>query len=211
MGNAFLDTSMYHLFCRFGFGKYFFCDATFFTIFNFSRFRRLMASQYSLVVSHDLPLNTLPHLNCFDSLSKLFESLFFVNVQTLNLVYITILELLIDSGMIFGSCHDQNRVNFELLLFHFLMMASALMCIPCFDEYCHQVKDVIEPSFGSDLESLFKMFNKDRIFKFLLLGPMAFLLISHQLSIRLSGNYKRHYLFCVDFLIRFRAFFRNLS
>ncbi len=177
IGNAFIATSMNNLFSWFSFGNYFFCDATFFTIFNFSRFRRLMASQYSLVVSHDLPLNTLSHLNFLDSLSKQFKSLFFVNVQTLNLVYITILELLIDSGMIFGSCHDQNRVNFELLLFHFLMMASTLMCISCFDEYCHQVKDVIEPSFGSDLESLFKMFNKDRIFKFLLLRPMAFSLI----------------------------------
>jgi hypothetical protein len=170
-----------------------------------------MASKDPLVVSHDLPLNTFPQLNFLDSFPELFESLFFINVQTLDLVNVSIPELLINSGMVFGSCHDQNRVHSELLLFHFLVMASTLMRISRFYENCHQVKDVIEPSFGFDLESFLKLFNKDRIFKFLLLGPMAFLLISHQLSIRLSGNYKRHYLFCVDFLIRFRAFFRNLS
>jgi hypothetical protein len=111
--------------------------------------------------------------------------------------------------MIFRSCHDENGVNSELLFFHFLMMASALMGISGFDKDCHEFKDVIESSFGSYLESLLKIFNKHRIFKFLFFGPMAFLLICNQLFVGLSSNKKGHYWLCVELLIHFLAFFLN--
>ena len=170
-----------------------------------------MASKDPLVVGHDLLFNTLPELDFLDSFTELFKVLFLINVQTLNFANIAVFEFLIDPGMIFGSCHDENRVDSELLFFHFLMMTSALMGISGFDKDCHEIKDVIEPSFGPDLESLLKIFNKHRIFKFLFFGPMAFLLVCNQLSVGLSSNKKGHYWLFVDFLIHFLAFFLNLS
>lgn len=96
-----------------------------------------MTSKDAFVVGHDLPLNFLPELDFLDSFPEGFEVLFFINVQTLNFVNIAIFEFLIDSGMIFGGCHDKNGVDFKLFFFHFLMMASTLMGISGFDEDCH--------------------------------------------------------------------------
>jgi len=71
------------------------------------------------------------------------------------------------------------------------MMTATLVWISCFDENSHEIKDVVESSFGFYLKSLFKMPQKENIFKFFFLTPMSFSLVKVKLMILLTLDDKR--------------------
>lgn len=126
-------------------------------------------------------------------------------------VNVSLFQLFIDSWMIFWWRGRQNRIDFKLLLLHFLMMTPALMRVSSFYKDCHEIKYVIEPSFGFYFKSFFKIFQKDCVFEFLLLTPMSLFLIDHKLFILMSLKMERHLTFFLRFWVRFFSFWRNLS
>lgn len=126
-------------------------------------------------------------------------------------VNITLFQLLIHSWMIFWWRRCQNRIDFKFLLLHFLMMTPALMRVSSFDKDCHEIKDVVEPSFGFNLKSFFEIFKKDCVFQFLLLTPMPFFLINNKLFIMLPLKMERILAFFLSFWLWFFSFWRNLS
>lgn len=155
------------------------------------------ASENSSVVDHYLPLNSLFHLYFFNSLFKLFKVFFFVNLQWFNFINVTLPKLLENSWVIFWRCGGENRIDFKLLLLHFLMVTPALMRVSRFDKDCHQIEDVVEPSFGFYLKSFLEIFQKDHVFEFFFFTPVSFFLVRNQLFILLPLNLERHLLFFI--------------
>lgn len=67
-------------------------------------FRIFRASEDSSVVDHYLPFNFLFHLYFLNSLFEFFKVFFFVNLQCLNFINVTLSKLLENSWVVFWSC-----------------------------------------------------------------------------------------------------------
>jgi len=87
----FINLPMKFLFCWFRFLHRLFYFAMFFGIFLFFRFWTFCTPEYSFVVCHDLPLSILFQFNFFNSLLEFLKVLFFIYVQAIDLVNITLL------------------------------------------------------------------------------------------------------------------------
>jgi hypothetical protein len=134
-------------------------------------------SQYSLILGYFLSLDISFLLLFINFLLKLIKVIKALNLHALNLTQISLSHRIKIVRIVFVLGRGNDRINLEFFLFHFLMMASALIGISCFNEPSHRVKDVVKSSLGSDQKSFLKVFKKQNIFQFFLLTPIAISLV----------------------------------
>lgn len=142
------------------------------------------------------------YLNVFIGLITLFQLilidfckfLFFlvINVQILDFNYVSLIEFLVNSRMVFRNYVLYDTIDLKSLFLHFLMMWSALIMCSRLNKVWHHFEYTTKTFFlVLCCEFFLKVGKEYDIFEFFFLSPMTLFLISNVIFDWGSVNYKR--------------------